>query len=182
MRRNLFAAAVVAVLAGSVVAADLKSGPQAGEKVPGPFHPLNINGSEAGKKNCLFCSNGDNPVAVVFARTPDCPATQKLIKALDEAAVKNEKAEMGTFTVFLGAEDKLEAKLKDQADKAKFKKMVLSIESPEGPAKYNISKDADVTVLLYKERKVIANYAFEKGKCDEKDIEKVIADVAKIVK
>ena len=26
-------------------------------KVPGPFHPLNINGVAAGKKNCLF-SNG----------------------------------------------------------------------------------------------------------------------------
>ncbi|MBX9584367.1 MAG: hypothetical protein K2X87_29050 [Gemmataceae bacterium] len=180
--RNLLAVAAVVALGGAVLAAELKSGPQAGQKVPGPFHPLNINGEAAGKKNCLFCSNGDNPVAVVFARNPDCPATQKLIKALDAAAVKNEKAEMGTFTVFLGAEDKLEAKLKAQADEAKFKKMVLSIESPEGPAKYNIAKDADVTVLLYKERTVAANHAFEKGKLTDADIEKVVADVSKIVK
>lgn len=180
--RNLFAAAAVAVLGGAVVAAELKSGPQAGQKVPGPFHPLNINGEAAGKKNCLFCSSGDNPVAVVFARNPDCPATQKLIKALEASAVKNEKAEMCTFTVFLTADDKAEAKLKAQADEAKFKKMVLSIESPEGPAKYNIAKDADVTVLLYKERKVEANHAFEKGKLTDADVEKIVADVSKIVK
>jgi len=32
----------------------LKSGPQAGQEVPGPFHPLNVTGSNAGKKACLY--------------------------------------------------------------------------------------------------------------------------------
>lgn len=182
MLRNLFAAAVVAVLGGAVVAADLKSGPQAGEKVPGPFHPLNINGESAGKKNCLFCEAGDSPVAMVFARNPECPGTQKLIKDLEAAAAKNEKAELRAFVIFLGADDKLEAKLKECAKKHDLKKVVLAIESPEGPAKYNVAKDADVTVVVYKERKVTANHTFEKGKCDEAAVEKVIADVNKVVK
>ena len=69
MMRTLFAAALVAGLGGAVAAADLKSGPQAGEKVPGPFHPLNVNGEDAGKKACLYCKHGDSPVAMVFART-----------------------------------------------------------------------------------------------------------------
>jgi hypothetical protein len=48
-------AAVAALLlaGGSLVAADLKSGPQVGSRRITPFHPLNINGSQAGKKNCL---------------------------------------------------------------------------------------------------------------------------------
>jgi hypothetical protein len=33
--------------------ADVKSGPQVGSRRITPFHPLNINGSQAGKKNCL---------------------------------------------------------------------------------------------------------------------------------
>ncbi len=182
MIRKMLAVGVVAVLGGMVVAADLKSGPQSGEKVPGPFHPLNINGEKAGQKNCLFCSNGDNPVAVVFARNADDPALKKLIAALDTATDKNAKAEMGSFVVYLSAEDTLEAKLKAQVSDAKYKKIVLSIESPEGPSKYNIAKDADVTVLLYRERVVAANYAFAKGKLTEDDVTKIVADVSKIVK
>jgi hypothetical protein len=30
----------------------LKSGPQVGNKVPGPFNPLNVTGSAAGQKAC----------------------------------------------------------------------------------------------------------------------------------
>ena len=31
---------------------DLKSGPQVGQKIPGPFNVLNVNGPQAGKSNC----------------------------------------------------------------------------------------------------------------------------------
>ena len=31
----------------------LKSGPQEGKNIPGPFHPLNLTGAMAGKKHCL---------------------------------------------------------------------------------------------------------------------------------
>jgi hypothetical protein len=182
MIRNVLALGVAAVLGGVLVAADLKSGPQTGEKLPGPFHPLNINGEDAGKKACLYCKNGDNPVAVVFARTADDAALQKLITALDAETAKNQKTEMGSYVVYLSADDKLEAKLKTQADAAKYKHIVLSIESPEGPAKYNIAKDADVTVLLYKDRTVTTNYTFGKGQLTAKDVEKIVADVAKITK
>jgi len=40
------------LLVSAVLAADLKSGLQPGDKVS-PFHPLNVTGSAAGKKNCL---------------------------------------------------------------------------------------------------------------------------------
>ncbi len=48
------ASLAIALLVGSAFAADdLKSGPQIGDKVPGPFSPLNINGDDAGAKRCL---------------------------------------------------------------------------------------------------------------------------------
>ncbi len=180
--KRLFVAAVAATLAVSTAfAAGLKSGPQSGEKVPGPFHPLNVTGEDAGKKACLFCKNGDNPVAVVFARNADDPALGKLLKALDEATVKNEKAEMGSYAVFLTDDDKLEGKLKAMNSTAGLKKLVLSIDNPTGPPKYSVSKDADVTVLLYTNRTVKANHSFEKGKLDDKAIQQVVADVTKIL-
>ncbi len=53
VRYALGASLAVALLASSVVAAEgLKSGPQPGKAIPGPFHPLNVTGSGAGKKVC----------------------------------------------------------------------------------------------------------------------------------
>lgn len=53
-RYSLIATAVAgALFLSSAIAADLKSGPQAGDGLPGPFHPLNITGPDAGKKQCL---------------------------------------------------------------------------------------------------------------------------------
>lgn len=182
MIRKLLAAAVVVVLGGVAFAADIKSGPQAGEKVPGPFHPLNINGESAGKKACLYCKAGDSPVVAIFARNAEDATLQKLIAAVETATEKNAKAELNSFVVFCSDSDKLEGKLKEFAEKAKLKNVVLSIESPEGPEKYNISKTADVTVLLYKERVVVNNFSFEKGKLADKDVDAVVAGIAKLVK
>jgi hypothetical protein len=47
------ASLALALLAGSVIAADaFKSGPQTGQSIPGPFHPLNVTGRAAGQKAC----------------------------------------------------------------------------------------------------------------------------------
>ena len=87
---------------------------------------------------------------------------------------------MGSFVVFLSDEAGLEKELKSLAEKEKLKKVVLSIDNPAGPAKYNVAKDADVTVVLYTKRTVKANYAFKKGELTDKGIDKVVADVSKI--
>jgi hypothetical protein len=180
MTRTLFAAAVAVVLIGSAVAAELKSGPQPGDKVPGPFAPLNVNGKSAGEKHCLFCENGNNPVAMIFARTPDCPQTQKLLKKIDEATAANEKCSMGSFVVFCTDEEKVEEKLKELAKKEGYKKLVLSVDTPAGPSKYAVAKDADLTVVLYTERAVKANHTFKKGEIKDADIDSIVADVSKI--
>src|SRR5476651_2005302 len=112
------AAVALVLFVGSAFAAEpVKSGPQVGEKVPGPFHPLNINGSMAGKKHCLFCENGGNPVAMTFARNVDTNLVD-LIKKIEEATAKNADAKMGSFVVFLSDNKDMEAKLKETAEKA----------------------------------------------------------------
>ncbi len=181
MIRSLSVAAVV-LTAGFAVAANVTSGPQVGDAVPGPFAPLNINGEGADQKVCQFCRCGDSPVAVVFARTADCPMTQKLIKAIDKATAENKAAEMGSYVVFCSDEENLDKKLKEMVKTANIKETVVCIDSPSGPGKYKIAKDADLTVVLYTKRKVKVNYAFEKGKITDSDIATIVADVSKIVK
>jgi hypothetical protein len=174
-------ALAMAFLAGTALAEDaLVSGPQVDQKVPGPFHPLNITGSNAGEKFCLFCVNGSHPVAMVFARDVS-PELTKLIKKIDSETVKNEGCEMGSFVVFLNDKEGLEKDLKDVAKDSGIKKTVLAIDNPAGPKNYKVAKDADITVVLYTDRVVKANYAFKKGELKEKDIQKIVGDVAKII-
>jgi hypothetical protein len=47
-----FAVATLAVT-GAVAGGGLQSGPQVGQQLPGPFHPLNCTGLMEGKKHCL---------------------------------------------------------------------------------------------------------------------------------
>jgi hypothetical protein len=182
MLRKLFAVAVIAVFGYEVGnAAEIKSGPQAGKDVPGPFHPLNVNGESAGKKACLYCKHGESPVAMVFARTPECEGTQKLIKKLEEVTAANSKAEMGSFVVFLSDSDKTEAALKKFADEAKLKNVVLAVDNPAGPDKYEVAKDADLTIVLYTDRVVKVNKTFAKGKITDADIDAIVKDVSTIL-
>jgi hypothetical protein len=169
------------MLAGAVFAAEaLKSGPQVNEEVPGPFHPLNVTGKMAGQKHCLFCQNGTNPVAMVFAREAT-PEVARLIKKLDACTAKNSDCKMGSFVVFLSDKEGLDKELKEMADKAELKKIVLSIDNPAGPEKYSVSREADVTVVLYVDHTVKANRAFKKGELKDADIDAVVSDVKKIL-
>lgn len=171
-----------ALVAGTVLAAgSVKSGPQPGEKLAGPFHPLNVTGKAAGEKHCLYCENGSNPVAMIFAREVT-PEVTKLIKQIDVCTQKHSSCEMGSFVVFLG-EDKseLEKQLKGLAKKEGLKKIVLSIDNPAGPKGYKVAKDASVTVVLYTDRVAKANFAFKKGELKDSDIKEIVADVKKIL-
>src|SRR5476651_1554235 len=117
---------------------------------------------------------------MIFAREVSDSLTS-LVKQLDAETAKNAKAKMGSFVVFLSDEEKLEAKLKSLGEKEGLKKCVLSIDNPAGPKGYNVAKEADITVVLYNQRKVIANYAFKKGDLNDAAIAKIMADVPKIL-
>jgi len=183
--KSMFAAVSVAILATGVFAYEgkdtVKSGPQVEEELAGPFHPLNVTGNKAGQKNCLYCENGSAPVAMIFARDTS-PALAKLVKKIDEATIKNSGAHMGSFVVFCSDESGLDKKLEAMAKETGIQKCVLAIDNPAGPKGYNVAKEADVTVVLYLDRIVKANYAFKKGELKDGNIEKILADLPKILK
>jgi len=173
--------ALIALLAGGLIAAEnLSSGPQVGDEVPGPFHPLNLTGESAGEKVCLYCKNGSNPVAMIFARESSEPLA-KLIKKIDETTAKNKDAKMGSFVVFLSDSEDLGKEVKAWADKEKVSTCVLSLDNPNGPKGYKVAKEADVTVVLYTDHKVKANFAFAKGELKDKNIDEVVSSVSKIL-
>jgi hypothetical protein len=184
LHRIVVLALAVALFAGVAIAekkaSKLVSGPQAGEELAGPFHPLNVTGEAAGEKKCLYCANGNNPVAMVFAREVT-PEVAKLLKKLDTCTAKNGDCKMGAFAVFCSDSEGLESKLKTMAKEKELKKLILSIDNPAGPKGYNVAKDADVTVVLYVKHTAKANFAFKKGQLKDKDIDAIVASVPKIL-
>ena len=117
---------------------------------------------------------------MIFAREISDPLTS-LVKKLDAATAKNSSTRMGSFVVFCSDDEGLEAKLKSLADKEKLEKVILTIDNPSGPNRYKIAKDSDVTVVYYLRHKVMANHAFRKGEMKPEDVDKIVADVTKIL-
>ena len=105
-----------------------------------------------------------------------------LVKKIDAETAKNSDSGMCSFVIFCSDKEGLEDQLKDLAKKEKLKKISLSIvDSKAGPPGYNINPDAEVTVFMYTKRTVKTNHAFKKGELKEKDVEKVVADLSKIL-
>jgi hypothetical protein len=117
---------------------------------------------------------------MIFAREISDPLTS-LVKKIDAATAKNSDCRMGSFIVFCSDSEGLEEKLKDLAKKEKLEHIILTIDNPQGPQRYKIAKEADITVVLYKQQKVKSNFAFKKGVLEDKDIDKIVADIKKIL-
>jgi hypothetical protein len=120
-------------------------------------------------------------VAVVFTREMTPPLTG-LVKKLDKATAEHADAHMASFVVVLSDDqDATEKQLKDFIKKDDIQKTVLTIFDRAGPAPYHIAKDADVTVLLYRNKTVKANYAFKRGEFTDKTSEEILGDLPKIL-
>jgi hypothetical protein len=172
-------AVAVVLLFGSLANAQAQSGIAVGDSVRA-FNPQHVTGPDAGKSACLVCANGEKPVIAIFAREVDDGLTN-LIRQVEEATRKNKKANLAAFTIFLDKSEETEERVKKLGDTLELRETVLALDNPAGPKGYNLAKDANVTVLLYVNRKVRAKYAFEKGKMTNADIEKILRDLPKIL-
>jgi hypothetical protein len=185
--KKLVAATAVALfaLAGVVLAADtVKSGLPVGQSVPA-FNVKDCTGPNEGKTLCYRCQYGNRPVVAVFTRRISDDLSD-LVKGLDEAVGKNKDKDLKAFVVYMTDDpDSAEGKLKEMAAAGKISKNVpLTVfQTSEGPDNYEISKSADVTVLVWNKSKVQANEAFGKGqKLTTADVKKVLEDANKAVK
>ena len=167
-------------LAESRGAEPCKSGLQAGDKITTIFEPINVTGEHAGEPYCLICENGLAPVAMLFARELDEPLLA-LIRKLDTATEQNRKQQMGSFVVFLSDKPGLQEELAAAAKKVQLKHTVLGIDKPAGPEGFNVSPDAALTVVLYREHDVKANHAFRRGELTNQAADKILADLPKIL-
>ncbi|OAI54045.1 hypothetical protein AYO44_03950 [Planctomycetaceae bacterium SCGC AG-212-F19] len=170
-----------AILAGVGTAAmGLKSGPQVGDELTATFEPMNVTGPDAGETTCILCEYGASPVVLVFARDLSEPVT-RLIKRLDVATGQHQTRGLASSVIFLSKEKTLVPRIKEFAAKERIQRTILRSYPPEGPKGYNVAPDADVTVILFVDRFVKANHALKRGELNDKAIDAIIGDIAKIL-
>jgi hypothetical protein len=180
--RNLMAALLIGLVGSGIVhAGSIKSGPQVGEKVPGPFKPLNVTGPDAGQASCQYCKNGSRPVAVIFAKEIT-PEVARLLKSIDTATAQNKDHGMGSYLVMCSSDaDYMERHLKAVAEKLQIQNTVLSLYKSGGPDRYRLAPEADVTVLLYNHLTVKANHAFKKDELNSDALRAILTDLGKML-
>src|SRR5262249_18221546 len=118
---------------GSAVVAGeggLKSGPQVGNGLPGPFNPLNVTNADrpdrAGTRNDYTGPYGADPVVLIFAREFSGPLTI-LTKLLDAEVAKHRAARLRAVVVVLSEDERLESKLNYLAQKEGLKNVSLAV-------------------------------------------------------
>jgi len=140
--------------------ADLISGPQPGKRIY-PYTALIATGPNRGTSHCYVCETGDEPAVIILARTPSEPLGQ-LVKQVDQLVTKNQQQHLHGWVTFIGMKQpEKEPEIVSWNRKQGLKTLPLGIyESADGPPGYKLNADAEVTVLLVKQSKVVHNFAF----------------------
>ena len=115
----------------------------------------------------------------VFARKTSEPLAS-LVKQIDKKIGEN--GNLKAFVVIVPKKgDRPVDELKKLASDASITHVPLTIgESPDGPPDYELARDADITVLMWKGGSVKVNHAF-KGELTEADVRTIVTDVPKVL-
>jgi hypothetical protein len=118
-------------------------------------------------------------VVCVFARKTSEPLAS-LVKQIDKKIGEN--AGLKSFVVIMTKDGaKTGDALKKLAEEASVKNVPLTmIGEIDGPPDYEIAKDSDITVLMWKQHTVKVNHGY-KGELTDKDVETIVSDIPKLL-
>jgi len=177
--RILSLAVVAAAFVSTSFADDLKSGPD--KKIGGAFQVKAITGDQKDKTLCYVCKyNGEDRPAVVLIFTQKADDNLvTVVKAVDEVQ-KNNK-DLGTVVV--GVSGVQAADFEKIQTTHKLTTPLTIAEDKDGPGKYNLNKEAAVTVLVYKKGGEISkSFAFKDTKAAAEKAKDIAAAATAAVK
>jgi hypothetical protein len=185
MNRSLVVAALaVGALAGPVSAAGpLRPGYKVDEPLQLLFHEYRVTGPSPGVGCALVCTYSTRPVVMVYTREINAPL-QGLIKKLDAATAAHKDERLGSYVVLLcdrpGREEELKAL--ERCEKLRHTLLALVVSNNWKRFQAKFGAEAETTVILATaQRRVKACYAYRKGELKDKDVEQILADLAKVL-
>jgi hypothetical protein len=151
------------LLTTALYAGDLPSGPQVGDKLP-DFKAHQHFGPDAGKEFKLHDKIKGGPTLLIFMHpVGDAPISRpgfQFLKPVDKYAAEHDK--LATHIVWLtGDKEKVEGFLK-RAEQSLSLKSPVSIcldGGKDGPDTYGLNDKVQITVLVAKDNRVVANFA-----------------------
>jgi hypothetical protein len=174
---------VLLLLTGAAAAGEpCVSGPKPGQR-PGPYSSLVSVGPQRGQSHCFICETADRPAVIVFARTLSDPLG-KLMRGLDKALLDHKSAELRAWVTFLSDDQTaLDPKVVAWSKTHAVRSVPLGVfEDVVGPPSYLIGREADVTVLLSVNQKVVRNFAFRADDLNDERIAAILKAVPEITK
>jgi hypothetical protein len=185
MKVRLAAALLVTSFAFAMLARaeEVKSGPT--DEIGGPFNVKAITGEhrkgDVKEELCYVCKYGGESrpaVVLIFTQKAD-ENLASLVKEVD--AVQKKNKDLGTVVVGVGGVT--DADFEKLQETHKLTTPLTIAVAKDGPAAYNLNKEAAVTVLVYKAGgKISKNFAFKDTKAaaaKAKDIALAATDVLK---
>lgn len=156
-----------------------ESGPAAGAR-PAPYSFLVATGPERGRQTCYICAQEMKPGAIVFTRRLT-PEAGRLFARLDAVAA-NAPAAKGfkLWATHLGADADLDA-VAGWARNAGVRVSPAGVyDDPDGPPAYKLAPEADVTLLVFANKKVVTNLSLRAGELTDSAIQAAVAAARKV--
>ena len=162
---------------------ELKPGLKPGDYVD-VFYVQDITGPAKGDTLCYRCKYGGRPVVSIFTRDVKDEVLIELLKGLDKTVAQNADLQMRALLVLLTDEPEVaKEKLQKLAEKTKVENVPMTVFADlAGPPAYQISKDAQVTVMMWVGGQVKANRAFGKDRrrLEKKHIKDLLKETGKL--
>ena len=160
----------------------LVSGRAVGELVPS-FYTRAITGPLMNRSVCYVCRNGERPVVMVFVRKLS-PNLAPLFKQVDTLVDEHRAEGLRSFAVHISqnpsaAISEVQTFSFDHKIGLPLTVSPLAIADPDCQ---NLHAEAEVTVVLYQNRKVVSRQAFRAGEIPASEIESVAKSIRNLLK
>ncbi len=179
MLKKLCAVAALAIAVFAVARVGASSGLEVGDMVT-PFHPTHLSGPDKGTDACPPCTYGNRPAVQAWFHGEDPENVAAIAKAVNSAVGKSDK-ELKGFMIMLTMCDGCVNQAKAIAKNTPFNKIAIAtLPTTDGAVKnykYNLDSEVKNTVLVYKNKRVVAKFVNLKG--DAKGIAQLQAAIAK---
>jgi hypothetical protein len=156
------------------------SGLQPGQKI-GPYSFLVATGPQRGQQTCYVCDTAERPAVVIFSRKLSEPLGKLMVKC-DCWLLSQPKESARSWMTVLGEKTVTLDNLAAWAKQTGIKSIPLGVfDDPIGPPSYKLNEEAEVTVLLWVNRKVAANFAFRENELNDEVVKRIVEALPKLV-
>lgn len=154
--------ALIAVAIPAIAASPVDSGLKVGEMVT-PYHPKHVAGPDKGTTNCPPCTYGNRPAVQAWFNMDEKTETILAItKHLSGAVDKYEASEFKAFSIMLTKCEKCVEATTSIGGKLGFDNVGFAYvdlkDEAIGNYKINTTKEVMNTILVYKDKKVVAKF------------------------